>query len=90
MVYVRKGVVLNQQPGWGYSIHTHYLLCRKTVYGHCLPPPWDQNVPVDVYAMSTPVCPILGVRAYQVESKFDGRSIIDLPEFDGRGGSPLS
>jgi hypothetical protein len=57
---------------------------------HPWPPAPIHNVPVNVYDLSTPICPILGVCAYQVESSTCGCLIIVLPEFNGRGGGPPS
>ncbi len=83
---VRKRVVtLARQQGLGNSIRTHYPLCFKKQNGIC-PLPWGQNVPVNIYALSTPISVLFsGVHAYQVESSTGGHLIIISPEFDGRG-----
>ncbi len=55
------------------------------------PPPRDQKVPVNVYALSTSISVLfLGVRAYLAESSTGGCLIIVSPKFDGHGGGPPS
>ncbi len=50
----RVVLLVQQQSWWGNSICIRYLLCVKISYGHCSPPR-GQTVPVECYALPTPI-----------------------------------
>ncbi len=57
MVYVRKSCSARPAAELGNSIRTRYFLCLKKQNGLC-PLPLGRNVPVNVYALSSPI-PVL-------------------------------
>ncbi len=89
MVYMRKSGLSTGNKAGRFLMYLLFLSVLRNTTD--LAPAPGSNVPVNIYALSTPIlCPISGVLAYPTESSTSGCSTVVLPKFDGHGGGPPS
>jgi hypothetical protein len=89
MVYLRKSCLARPTAELENFICTRYLLCLKNEFG-LRPLPRGRYVPVNIYALPTPISVLLWVSVRTEQNQSGGCLIIVPLKFDGRGNGPPS